>query len=86
MKDLATIWKADRFKTDERESKTIFVVSPKWFEARQIAQTVLMAERHEILIEKCGAHVDPKFIAKRGHDVYIAQFSLESVFLGAMKI
>lgn len=86
MKDLATIWEAVRYKTDEREGKTIFVVSPKWYEARQIAQTVLMAERHEITIQRCGAYVDPKFIAKRGHEVYVAQFSLESVFLGAMKL
>ncbi len=82
VKDEAIIWKITR----REPEKTIFVVTPHWVEARQIAQVVLQAERSILEIERCGSYIHPEDIAKRGHEVYVAQYGRETKFIGALKL
>ena len=86
MKDRAQIWEVWRKKSADRPARQVFIVTPRWVEARMIAQTVLGAEREEMEITSCSAYVHPEFIAKRGHEVYVAQYGEETKFLGAVKL
>lgn len=80
MKEEVTVWQA-RFK-----AKLIFIVTPRWFEARFVALTIFVAEREEIEITECKRGRDPQQIADRGYEVYEVILGKESRIDGAVKL
>lgn len=86
VKDCDTVWEVRRVETADRPMKTIFIVCPKWFDARQIALTILAADRHQLAVIKCGKYINHEYLVERGHEVYVAQYGPETRFIGAVKL
>jgi hypothetical protein len=84
MKDEITIWKA----LELSRGSIIYIVAPRWFEARMIAQSAFMTERENIrLIElsPIGGYT-PQELADRGEEVYICQHGKESLIIGGLRL
>lgn len=73
MKEQEVVWQC-RYK-----SKIIYMVTPRWFEARFAALSIFVAEREDIEIVQCKKGRDPQAMANRGYEVYHVYLGHESV-------
>jgi len=77
------LWKV----TQLSNNNIIYIVAPRWFEARSIAQSVLMAEREDIRILRLHKiDFTPQELANRGEEVYVCQFGKETLIKGGLRI